>query len=106
MKADLSMVAPEFWNRKPTFPPQHIPKTPCFSILGEYFLMAATSSGTFSAFFGGAAGPLKKAPSFSPFSFVSGGYHDWSAGLPSKKSGMYTWYWWCSSSACARMSAP
>lgn len=71
-----------------TLPPQHIPRTPNFSMLGECFLIASTSLGTFSAFFGGFAGPLKNSPSFWPFSLVSGGYQEWSAGLPSKKSGM------------------
>ena len=69
---------------------------------------------------------LRTYPSFSPFSFVSGGYHEMSAGLPSKKSyrilafahtdghglevdsgltGMKTWYW-LSLSDVERMSAP
>jgi len=38
---------------------------------------------------GGAAWFSKKAPSFFPFSSVSGGYHEMSAGLPSKKSYTY-----------------
>ena len=69
---------------------------------------------------------LRTYPSFSPFSLVSGGYHEISAGLPSKKSyrisafghtdshalgvgsgltGMKTWYW-LSLSDVERMSAP
>lgn len=57
-----------------------------------------------------AAGPgapfvLKKLPSFSPCSGVSGGYQEMSAGLPSKRSGMNTWYV-LSLSEVARMSAP
>jgi hypothetical protein len=36
---------------------------------------------------GGAAWELKNSPSFLPFSSLSGGYQEMSAGLPSKKSG-------------------
>ena len=35
---------------------------------------------------GGAAWDWKNSPSFLPFSSVSGGYQEMSAGLPSKKS--------------------
>lgn len=37
---------------------------------------------------GGAACVLKNSPSFFPFSSLSGGYQEMSAGLPSKKSGL------------------
>ena len=46
----------------------------------------------------------KKLPSFSLCSWVVGGYHEMSAGLPSKKSGMNTRYFW--SVEVARISAP
>ena len=39
-----------------------------------------------SRVFGGAALVEKNSPSFLPFSSVSGGYHEISAGEPSKKS--------------------
>jgi hypothetical protein len=41
---------------------------------------------------GGAPVVWKKFPRALPFSSVSGGYHEMSAGLPSKKSGMKTRY--------------
>lgn len=41
---------------------------------------------------GGAAFVSKNSPSFLPFSSLSGGYQEMSAGWPSKKSGMKTWY--------------
>lgn len=52
-----------------------------------------TIFGTRSTAVCGRPGPLNQAPSFSPFSFVSGGYQLMSAGLPSKKSGMKTAWW-------------
>ena len=36
---------------------------------------------------------LNHSPSLAPFSAVSGGYQERSAGLPSKKSGL--WWWRC-----------
>jgi hypothetical protein len=65
---------------------------------------SSTIFGMRGSVFGGAAAVWKKLPSFSSFSLLSGGYHEMSAGLPSKKSGMKTWYFW--SSVYARMSAP
>ena len=36
---------------------------------------------------------LNHSPNLAPFSSVSGGYQERSAGLPSKKSGLR--WWWC-----------
>ena len=90
-----------------TFPPQHIPIAPQFLIVPLLFsCISLTTFNILGTFFGGAALVEKNWPSFSPFSFVSGGYQEWSAGSPSKKSGTKTWYWCCLSSACEMMSAP
>ena len=74
-----------------TLPPQHMPKEAHFVIVPPVSsVISFTTAGILLAVFGGAAGPWKKAPSFSPFSLVSGGYQEWSAGLPKKKSGTKT----------------
>lgn len=68
-------------------------------------LISSTILGMRETVLAGAAGPAKNAPSFLPFSSLSGGYQEISAGLPSKKSGMKTWYL-RSLSEVARISAP
>jgi hypothetical protein len=55
-----------------------------------------------SSIFYGTAGPAKNSLSFLPFSGVSGGYQEMSAGYPSKRSGMKTQYG-CSWSPVVKM---
>jgi len=87
------------------FPPQQKPTTPQVPMLLYLDSISLRMVGIFAAVAGGAPVVEKKFPSFSPFSLVSGGYQEMSAGLPSNQSGMKTWYllW---SSAVERMSAP
>ena len=59
-----------------------------------FLVISPTRLGIFGTLLAAEAGPLMNSPSFWPFSGVSGGTHQDSAGLPWKKSGMYTWYWW------------
>ena len=104
-------------------PPQQKPTIPHSLMSGRSDWICLRTFGMRSRVLGGAAAVLKNlgslsvssrqtrnqgqtySPSFSPFSLLSGGYHEMSAGLPSKKSGMNTWYW-CCLSECARISAP
>lgn len=110
-----------FQRLEQTFPPQQNPTIPHDVISGCVLFNSFMIFGMRSTVFGGAAVVLKNSPSFSPFSFVSGGYQLMSAGEPSKKSGMKTgmvlawlqcvWQkeclpWAPRLSAKARMSAP
>jgi len=57
------------------------------------FFSSSTILGMRGNVLGGAAWLEKKAPSFCCLSLSSpGGYQEMSAGEPSKKSGMKTWY--------------
>lgn len=67
--------------------------------------MALTTSGMRGTVLPGLPVPPKNFPSELPCSSVVGGYHDISAGLPSKKSGTKTRYGLLES-LIARMSAP
>jgi hypothetical protein len=60
-------------------------------MLEYFFSISFKKEGTFCAVFGGAPVVWKKLPRAFPFSSVSGGYQEISAGLPSNQSGMKTW---------------
>ena len=75
------------------------------ALSGYCSLKLLAISKTFFAVFLGSAGPAKKAPNFSCFSGLSGGYHEISAGAPSKRSGMKTRCWELGEEV-ARISAP
>lgn len=90
-----------------TLPPQQNPTTNHFLILPPVcLLISSTQPGILGTVAGGAPGPWKKAPSFSPFSGVSGGYHSGGTGFPRKISGIKTWNLCPSSPEWARISAP
>jgi len=61
-----------------------------------FWVSSSTIFGMRGKVFGGAACDWKNSPIFCSFSLVSGGIQEMSAGLPSKKSGMKTWYFWLS----------
>ncbi len=90
-KASRGVVG-DWKEERLTFPPQHMPTAPHFSIPVACFSISFSNPGTFFAVSGGLAGPAKNSPSFFFFSSVSGGYSLWVRGLPRKKSGMKTWY--------------
>lgn len=60
--------------RETIFPPQQNPTTPQVLMLLYLASICLRKEGTFAAVVGGAPVVLKKFPSFSPFSLVSGGY--------------------------------
>jgi hypothetical protein len=72
---------------------------------GESLFASAMTPGILLRVAGGPALVSKNLPSFCFVSSVVGGYHEMSAGSPSKKSGMKTRYFW-SLLAVERISAP